>query len=208
MTASVLIIYGSTRIPEPTFKGKVADLLPPAPLGWQIKQRAIAETPEIQQAVGELLNYDDGVFVDYISNNARLSVYIAYWKPGKMSHRLVAGHSPDVCWVGGGWKKEFAGTVTDFSRYDLTLYPAQSRLFSINGQQEYVWFWHTVGSDVKLYESVTSPPWHAIIADILEKGLDQREEQFFIRISSSHPLDSALLKPVLYPFLRSLPFNP
>src|SRR5690606_27133761 len=40
---------------------------------------------------------------DYISGPLRLSVYVAYWEPAKMSSRLVAGQTPDVCWVGAGW---------------------------------------------------------------------------------------------------------
>ena len=99
-----LVVYGSTRPLSPTFHGRLADLLPPAPPGWTRKEQPIADSPEMRQKVDELLSYDDGIFYVYTSGPLRLSVYVAYWQPGKMSARLVAGHTPDVCWVGAGWK--------------------------------------------------------------------------------------------------------
>lgn len=60
----------------------------------------------MRKAVGELLNYSQGLHWDYLGpNGQRLSVYLAYWSADKMSSRLVAGHTPDVCWVAGGWKR-------------------------------------------------------------------------------------------------------
>ncbi len=200
-----LVVYGNNRIPEPSFHGKLADILPPAPEGWTIKTKEIADTPEMKEAVGAILNYDDGIFVDYTNGRDRLSVYIAYWTPGKMSHRLVAGHTPDVCWVGNGWKKESSETVTGLSADGKPLQPAEGRLFTIQGNPEYVWFWHVVGRDVKSYATGFNPPWYAAITDIIDKGLNQREEQFFIRLSSHMPLDSAVLQPVLQSVLAELP---
>lgn len=205
ITAAGLIVYGSTRIPEPTFHGKLADLLPEPPPGWTIVKRAIADTPEMKQAVGELLNYDDGVFVDYTNGADRLSVYIAYWTPGRMSQRLVASHTPDVCWVGNGWKKESSETVVGLTAGGKPLPPAEGRLFTIEGNAEYVWFWHIVGSDVKSYATGYAPPWYAPLVDLASKGLNQREEQFFIRLSSRASIDSPRLEPVLLPVLARLP---
>lgn len=202
-----VVIYGNSRIPEPTFHGTLKELLPPPPPGWTMKEKPIADTPEMQKAVGELLNYDDGIFVDYSDGVNRLSVYIAYWKPGKMSHRLVAGHTPDVCWVGNGWKKEQSETVTGLTANGKELPPAEGRLFSAQGHKEYVWFWHIVGKEAKSYVTGQEPPWYATLGDLIGKGLNQREEQFFIRLSSGVPLGSEQLKPILISVEASLPFS-
>jgi hypothetical protein len=175
-----LVTYGSMRVPEPTFHGAVHALLPPPPPGWSIKEKPIATSPEMQEAVGELLNFDDGVFVDYLGpSKERVSVYIAYWSPGRMSHRLVATHTPDVCWVGGGWEKRASG---DTSGAAPKLPTGEARLFVARGNPEHVWFWHLVGTESKRYGTGHVPPWHAALTEVFRKGLNQREEQFFIRI--------------------------
>ena len=208
VSAIGLVLYGTTRVPEHSFHGKLAEILPPAPAGWTMIKREIADTPEMKEAVGELLNYDDGVFVDYTNGADRLSVYIAYWTPGKMSQRLVAGHTPDVCWVGNGWVKESSETVRGLKGDGKPLPPAEGRLFKIQGTAEHVWFWHIVGSEAKSYATGFAPPWYAPITDLLTKGLNQREEQFFIRLSSQIPLTSTSLNPILQAVLSTLPLPP
>lgn len=206
VTAVGLVLCGNSMIPEPSFHGELAKVLPPAPEGWTIVVKEIANTPEMKEAVGELLSYDDGVFVDYTNGTNRLSVYIAYWTPGKMSQRLVAGHTPDVCWVGNGWKKESSETVSGLTVNDGRLLPpAEGRLFTIEGRPEYVWFWHVVGPDVKSYAAGFTPPWYVSFIDLWEKGLLQRQEQFFIRLSSAVPLTDAGLSPALDAVLAHLP---
>ncbi len=211
-----LVCYGAARKTERTFYGKLADILPPAPSGWTKTAKPIADTTEMQEAVGELLNFDDGAFVDYRHGADRLSVYIAYWTPGKMSARLVAGHTPDVCWIGGGWKR-VAPEATE-QRKDRTteredigtsgaplLQTAERRVFELNGHREHVWFWHVVGERVQSYGNQATPPWYAVFTDLLTQGLSQRKEQFFIRLSSNVPMDSADLAPVLPDILEILP---
>lgn len=217
LTAIGLVVYGSTRPQERTFHEKLTDVLPEAPPGWTRTLRPIADTPEMQKAVGETLNYDDAVFAEYKRGSDRLSVYIAYWTPSRMSQRLVAGHTPDVCWVGAGWKCTERGVWTaergvgsktvleDLSSAPHAprshLFPAESRTFTARGVTEYVWFWHIVGNQAISYGPQT-PPWYASLVDMLAKGIDQREEQFFIRLSAPQPLDDPALTPVRDPILR------
>jgi hypothetical protein len=218
LAATGLVAYGTLHIPEPTFKGSLHDLLPPPPPGWTMKEKPIAESAEMKKAVSELLNYDDGIFVDYLGPGGhRLSVYIAYWRPGKMSHRLVAVHTPDVCWVGGGWQKTKAGTTPELSIpvapslqpelvASTVIPPGEDRIFTINGTTEHVWFWHLVGNESKAYGTGTAPPWYATFTDLLSKGLKQREEQFFIRLSSNIPMNELYTGPALPAVLASLPW--
>ncbi len=204
-----LIVYGSTQIPAPRFTGRLHDLLPPAPAGWTMKEKPIADSEELKQAVGELLNFDDGVFVDYVnSSGERLSVYIAYWTPGKMSHRLVAGHTPDVCWEAGGWKRTHQGTTPRLAQAGSTLVvpTGEDRIFTAQSTPEYVWFWHVVGDHIKSYGTGYAPKWYAPITDLLRNGLNQREEQFFIRLSANRPLPSFMNSEVLPSLLAKLPW--
>jgi len=193
LAALALVVAGTFRIPDPRFQGSLHDLLPPPPPGWTLKEKPIADTPEMQEAVGEVLNFSDGIFVDYLGpTNERLSVYIAYWVPGKMSHRLVASHTPDVCWVGGGWKKTLSQALPPQEIGGVHVPSGEDRIFTAQGQPEYVWFWHIVGDESRSYGTGHTPPWYAAIFDMLARGLNQRDEQFFIRISSNSPLDSML----------------
>ena len=214
-----LVLYGTTHIPEPRFTGRLADLLPPAPAGWTMKEKPIADSQELKQAVGELLNYDDGAFVDYTnSSGERLSIYIAYWTPGKMSHRLVAGHTPDVCWEASGWKRTYQGTTPELtlhlahspalplSTLTKNIPPGEDRVFTAQSTPEYVWFWHIVGNQIKSYGTGYAPKWYAPLTDLLKQGLNQREEQFFIRLSSDRPLSSFMNGEVLPALLANIPW--
>lgn len=218
IAAIILVVYGSTQLPEPRFTGRLHDLLPAAPSGWTMKEKPIADSEELKQAVGELLNYDDGVFVDYTNTSGdRLSVYIAYWTPGKMSHRLVAGHTPDICWEAAGWIKTKAGptpelSIRSASSHSLELPtstqipPGEDRIFTAQATTEYVWFWHIVGDHIKSYGTGYTPKWYAPLTDLLEQGLNQREEQFFIRLSSKTPLLKLDSGPLLPEVLARLPW--
>lgn len=224
-----LVVYGSTRPLTPTFHGRLADLMPPAPPGWTRTEQPIADSPEMIKAVGETLSYDDGAFFVYTSGPLRLSVYAAYWQPGKMSARLVAGHTPDVCWVGAGWTCTARDEVSNYleanpgtgayrlhsvpvggtppsrsDRLQSILPPAEARTFVAQGTTEYVWFWHLVDGHPQSYGTGREPPWHAMFTDMIGRGFEQRAEQFFIRLSSPQQLDDPVLQPVLAPVLRSL----
>ena len=84
--------------------------------GWNTQVLPIANTIEERRAVKELLNYDDAVYVVYSKGGETVSVYIAYWQPGKMSYRLIAGHAPDICWINSGWvctHSEICNNISD-----------------------------------------------------------------------------------------------
>lgn len=205
LTAIALIFYGSRRTALATFHERLANVLPPAPPGWTRIERPIADTPEMKAAVKEALNYDDGVFFDYDSGALRLSVYVAYWTPGKMSSRSIAFHTPDICWVQGGWERT-SRNVSDRTVVDGELLKmVETRTFVANGTAEYVWFWHLVGGRSQSYMTGTKPPWYAMFTDLFRSGFNQRAEQFFIRLSSPQHLDDPALSPVLAPVLKALP---
>lgn len=168
---------------------ELADYLPKRVPGWMSEDREIAETELVQDAVAEILNYDEAVLRHYEQGQRNFTIYVAYWTPGKMSHRLIAGHTPDVCWVGAGWVCEYRDFSHHRSIRGQPLAEAQYRIFETRGNVQHVLYWHISGGELISYRTGTTPPSSAILKDIWEKGLNQRQEQYFIRVSSNVPFD-------------------
>jgi hypothetical protein len=185
-----LILYGSLRrLPEPSFKARLSAALPSAANlpGWTCVVEEIAATPEMKRAVDELLNFDDAAFLTYTKGDDRVSVYVAYWKPGTMSQRLISVHTPDVCWVGNGWEvRRRDSRVSLAVRGGKAPPPAECREMRLADKTERVVFWHLVGGQARDL-STSIAPWYSFLTDMISDGLQQREEQFFIRISSNRP---------------------
>lgn len=173
--------------------------------GWKVADHALADSEEMKKSVGELLNYDDAIFRRYSSGRSEFDVYVAYWRPGKMSQRLVAGHTPDVCWVAAGWTLQSYDVRSLNSDTGGVLPPAQYRVFESAGGKRHVVFWHFSGQEVVSYEPGKSPPWWTPLTDLLRQGFHQRREQFFIRISSEEPMENLLSNAGFREVLRSLP---
>lgn len=115
----------------------------------------------------------------------RGSIYAAYWGFGKMPHRQVAAHTPDVCWVSQGWECIASGLESLPMSVDMKrTFPMEQRAFRLNVQTEHVVFCHLVGS--RRYVGVVNGPiWTRFFADIVRDRLEQRKEQLFLRISSN-----------------------
>lgn len=157
---------------------------------WAVTEQPITESPEMAKAVGELLNFDDAVFRIYRKGTQHFDVYAAYWRPGKMSERLVGGHTPDVCWVAAGWTR----ISQEPPRLDVVAsagFPAhgQYRVFKDpRGSFRWVVFWHKTGEAFVDYDPDGGvPPWWAVFADLSGHGLKPRGSQYFVRISSNVP---------------------
>lgn len=191
LVAIGFVVIGALLQPERTFNVKLDDLLASEreAAGWTLTRRPIAATVEMNKAVAELLNYDDGVYAIYNGNDIRISIYAAYWSPGKMSHRLIATHTPDVCWVGGGWQSLSRDAQVISGKGGAAAFPMERRTFQLKGQTEHVVFCHLVGDGAMSYQTVNVPPWHASISDVFARGFRQRDEQLFLRVSSNRPVE-------------------
>lgn len=278
VAALAFVAFGSWLPPRQAFRGTMKDLVPQAEElpRWTLEYRPVAETAEMQKAVGEILNFDDAVYAIYDNGGLRVSIYAAYWSPGKMSHRLIAGHTPDVCWVGGGWvrrkaeslgmkiesrkegaeertaargqkpddggqttedrgqlvrrslgeggRSEVGGQRPEAGRQttesggrlaatklegrrregETAVLPMEYREFQLGGQTEYVVFGHMVGGRSMSYGTGGLPPWYGFLGDLWARGFQQREEQFFVRISSNRSLAEFKDAPPVQVFLRRL----
>ncbi len=165
--------------------------LPQAPVGWSAVDVPIADTPEMKARVGELLNYTDAVFRIYTRGGRQVSVYIAYWAPGRMEPRLVAAHSPDVCWGESGWRHVAEPSVWDVrSKGGASLGLGQLRAFENQGQKQHVVFWHCVGGRPSgLVDRFVKGEAIFTLDQFLRNPRAPKYEQWFVRLSSNEPLE-------------------
>lgn len=161
-------------------------MLPKAPAEWQIQELEIGANEQIMKAVNELLNYDSAVFRRYTAANGRsFEIYLAYWSPAKQPPRLVAAHTPDICWVVNGWK--LLDNTTRPAPLAAALAPirGQFRVFEYSGQPMAVLFWQMVGGEEANYTTVRENAHNrSFLSEIRSRGLfAPAQSQLFIRVS-------------------------
>lgn len=192
--AIALLFFSTSFQQEQKFNGVIKDLLPSTldlP-GWNLTFAPIAETPEMQKRVLDILDYDDAVYAIYTKGDVRISIYLAYWKPGKMPVRSVARHTPDVCWTLAGWECTMRDELDKVEVGGSRIGHTESRSFQLHGQTEHVAFWHLAGKEIVSYRTGGRPPWYAAIGEFFRWGNQFKQEQFFLRISSNRALPEFL----------------
>lgn len=206
-----VVLQLSMRHKEPALlsvNSSLAKRLPAQLAEGNAHDEPIAATEEMKKAVGELLNFNDGIYRIYQLPKARISVYAAWWETGRMSPRLVAAHTPDVCWPVNGWARDQAAEGKRGAlRSELTasgFAEGETRVFVANGKPEYVVFWHKVGDEMLSYGTGYAPPWWAWLDEMWRGGLNLRKEQLFVRISSDQPLENIWSKPEMEPLRAAL----
>lgn len=175
--------------PEATLEAPIASIVPESLSGWSIRDLDMAESPESSARISEFLNFDDALFRVFERGNTFIGLYIAYWTPGKASYRWAGAHTPDTCWVLNGWtclEREYS---IPFVHEDTAFQPAEFGVYTKDGSAQNVYFWHLVGGEAFGYEQQGTPNIFAALIDIQKHGLNLREEQFFIRLSSNKTLD-------------------
>ena len=178
--------------PEPTLFEPLAEIVPNSISGWRIEDMDMADSPESSARITDFLNFDDALFRVFRKGDAFIGLYIAYWTPGKASYRWAGAHTPDTCWVQNGWtctNREFS---IPFSFGDTTFQPAEFGVYEKDGQSQNVYFWHLVGGQAFGYEQEGGHNIFGALIDVKNHGLNLRQEQFFIRLSSNKTLDELL----------------
>jgi|GEM_PF-150845 len=157
--------------------------------GWRGEDRPLSETEASDGAVKKVLGYDEALLRIYRKDGKEFSLYVAFWNPGKISSREVACHTPDICWPSVGWQR--TAVDTDFKRSvgGRALAPAQYRVFETAGHREFVVYWHIVNGRATVYNPDGLPKPLSLLTDLKRYGLDQRGEQYFLRLSSTTPPD-------------------
>jgi hypothetical protein len=138
----------------------------------------------------------------------RITLYVAYWRPGQVPVSLVAAHTPDACWPGTGWLLEPApgGPPEPPSIGGRPLAGAESRYFTNRGFPQYVWFWHLYDGRPIPYQDPYS--FRRLLAIAWRYGFRHSGDQLFVRVSSNRPWSSLEEEPLVLEFFDRLrPFG-
>ena len=193
-------------LPE-TARPHLASAIPSQIDGWTIRDLPMAETEEGKNYLLSTLQYDDYVSRLYTHGPSVVSVYVAYWAPGKVPPRMVGVHTPDTCWVMNGWRcEERLRGATLMLGSGEQLLPGEFGIYSLKGMKQHVYFWHVVDGRAYSYMHEGAPSVHSIWAQLpdLRFGLRQKREQFFVRVSSNQPWNIIWQTPGVQVLFRAL----
>ena len=176
--------------------------------GWSSREVPLGPSEFISGEVEKVLNYDEVFYREYVRAGENFGVYVAYWGAGKMPTRLVASHTPDRCWTENGWHcLEMKFKVAE-SVQGKALQPAEWRVFEPprGGSLTYVLYWHLVEGRTYDYgdrfNNVPDPLlWWK---DAMQQALLGSREQYFIRLTSSAPLETLWKDPGFTEVMRGL----
>jgi hypothetical protein len=186
---SLRVYFALVPPPEPTLDDLLSDIVPEELDGWKIIDRDMAESPESSERISDFLNFDDALFRIFKKGDTFVGLYIAYWLPGKTSYRWAGAHTPDTCWVQNGWTRLDRKYCIPFQNEETPFQPAEFGIYEKDGSTQNVYFWHLVGGEAFGYEQEGGHNIFAALLDIKKYGLNLRNEQFFIRLSSNKKIE-------------------
>ena len=186
---SLRVYFAFVPPPEPTLEGQLSYIVPEELNGWKIIDQDMAESPESSERISDFLNFDDALFRIFKKGDTFIGLYIAYWLPGKASYRWAGAHTPDTCWVQNGWTRLDRKYCIPFQNEETPFQPAEFGVYEKDGSAQNVYFWHLVGGEAFGYEQEGGHNIFAALLDIKKYGLNLRNEQFFIRLSSNKKAD-------------------
>ena len=186
---SLRVYFALVPPPEPTLDDLLSDIVPEELNGWKIIDQDMAESPESSERISNFLNFDDALFRIFKKGDSFVGLYIAYWLPGKASYRWAGAHTPDTCWVQNGWTRLDRKYSIPFQNEETPFQPAEFGIYEKDGSTQNVYFWHLVGGEAFGYEQEGGHNIFAALLDIKKHGLNLRDEQFFIRLSSNKKIE-------------------
>lgn len=210
-----LVLFSEFAAPRPRrFTGDMVQALPEVP-GWQRREIPIAGSSAAVASAQGILNYSQAKQVLYVRGSTQILVYVAYWEPGKVSVVDAGSHNPDSCWVNNGCvRTERAYAVQGrVGERDLLPYEFGQYIVPQGGKQN-VAFWHLVNGEPNRYEDQQAGWRHGLIGrlerlplawkDIRAYGINQKNEQMFIRISSGQRIEELFADPANGALFESL----
>jgi hypothetical protein len=189
---SLQLVSRFQPVPESSLKQPLEESIPDKVPGWEVNNLDLGPTESVTQRSYDLLRLDDFVHREYRRGDKSFTVYVAYWKPGKMPVRLVNQHTPDRCWTEVGWTCTDRQWNVERTVNGRELQPGQWGIYELNNYKNYTYFWHVVGGKVHWYggERInTKSSLTSVWEDFRKFGLNVHREQFFIRVVSSEPMD-------------------
>ncbi|MDR2845127.1 MAG: EpsI family protein [Puniceicoccales bacterium] len=192
-----------TRV-TPRVVKPVAELVPANVPGWESREIPLADTEAMNETVNQILQFDQYAYRHYKRGNVEVTVYVAYWRPGKITTTDAGVHNPDSCWVNSGWTRLDRKYGQETSVGPRKLKPLEYGLYekTIQGKTDRlpVIFWHLVGGEVNRYQA-QKQGWRdglmgrfdrlpLVLEDLKKYGLNQRREQMFIRITANKSFDA------------------
>lgn len=190
--------------PEQRKTAPLAEALPAELPGWTTQDLRLADSEEMEARVEGILNFSEAIFRTYSKAGIDLAVYVAYWEPRKMPVRLVQAHTPDICWVRAGWEVEDSRYSVPLTAMGVPLKPAEYRVMTKDPALQYVYYWHVVGDEIYINRSIGVWDRWDPIKSLFRFGLNQQQEQFFIRVSSNRPLDEIWQDPDVQSVMHNL----
>ena len=201
-----LVLLSEFAAPRPRgFTGDLAQAFPDVS-GWQRREIPIAGSSAAMVNVQGILNYSQAKQVLYTRGRTQLLVYVAYWEPGKVSVVDAGSHNPDSCWVSSGCVRTERRFAVPGRVGERDLLPYEFGQYIIpNGGKQNVAFWHLVNGEPNRYEEQQAGWRNGLIGrlerlplvwkDIRAYGINQKNEQMFIRISSGQRIEEIMADP-------------
>lgn len=162
--------------------------LPQQIKGWEGRESKLGSTEAAEGKIEGILVFDDVYFREFTSGKGVLSLYAAYWSPGKVPVQVVSSHTPDRCWTRAGWSCLELRHAVELSG----LKPGEWRIFDAPSHGSLnVIFWQLVGDELYDFgDRFTQIP-HPLKwwRDVARQIVSSPQEQYFIRLTSSVPFD-------------------
>ena len=208
MLAGLLALVLAAEFSPPRPRGFTGDLnqVLPEVAGWVRRDIPIAGTSAAMASAQGILNYSQAKQILYTKGGTQVLVYVAYWEPGKVSVVDAGSHNPDSCWVNNGCVRTERIYSVPGRVGERELLPYESGQYIVpNGGKQNVAFWHLVNGEPNRYEEQEAGWRNGLLGrlerlplvwkDIRTYGLNQKNEQMFVRISSNARIEDLFADP-------------
>ena len=208
MLAGLLALVLAAEFSPPRPRGFTGDLnqVLPEVAGWVRRDIPIAGTSAAMASAQGILNYSQAKQILYTKGGTQVLVYVAYWEPGKVSVVDAGSHNPDSCWVNNGCVRTERVYSVPGKIGERELLPYESGQYIVpNGGKQNVAFWHLVNGEPNRYEEQEAGWRNGLLGrlerlplvwkDIRTYGLNQKNEQMFVRISSNARIEDLFADP-------------
>jgi hypothetical protein len=208
MLAGLLALVLAAEFSPPRPRGFTGDLNQALPevAGWVRREIPIAASSAAMASAQGILNFSQAKQILYTKGGTQILVYVAYWEPGKVSVVDAGSHNPDSCWVNNGCVRTERVYSVPGRVGERELLPYELGQYIVpNGGKQNVAFWHLVNGEPNRYEDQEAGWRNGLLGrlerlplvwkDIRAYGLNQKNEQMFIRISSGARMEDLFADP-------------